>query len=58
MAIENSTREQQRQVAKLVTEQLVKDIHIDTAQDPPENLTDIRQPRALLSEEQHSNTTP
>ena len=56
--IYSATREQQRQLAKLVTEKLVKDIHIDTVPDPPKNLTDIRQPRDFLSEEQHSNTTP
>ena len=30
IAIYIATREQQQQIAKLVTEQLVKDIHIDT----------------------------
>ena len=56
--IESSTREQQRQVAKLVTERLVKYIHIDTLPEPINNPTGIRQPRAFLSEERHSNTTP
>ena len=58
IAIYIVTREQQRQVAKLVTEQLVKDIHIDTVPEPPNNSTDIRQPRDFLSAEQDSNTTP
>ena len=44
VAIESATMEQHRQVAKMVTKQLVKDIHIDTVPDPPNNLTDIRQP--------------
>ena len=49
IAIELATREQHQQVSKLVTEQLVKDIHIDTIPDPPNNPTDIRQPRYFLS---------
>ena len=56
--IECETRKQKRQVSRLVTEQLVIGIHIDTVPDPPNNLTDIRQPRAFLSAYQHSNTTP
>ena len=56
--IESVTREQQCQVAKLVTEQLVKDIHIDTVTDPPKNPIDIRQPQDFLSAEQHQNMTP
>ena len=37
IVIESATREQQRQVDKLVTEKLVKDIHIDTVPEPPKN---------------------
>ena len=57
IAIESVTREQQQQISKLVTEQLVKDIHIDIVTYPPNNATDIRQPRYFLSVERHSNTT-
>ena len=58
IVIESKTREQHQQVSKLVTEQLVKYIHIDTVPEPPKNPTNIRQPRDLLSSELHSNTTP
>ena len=58
IAIDSATRKQQQQVAKLVMNQLVNDIHIYTLPDPPKNLTDIRQPRDLLSAEQNLNTTP
>ena len=58
IAIESATREQQQQVSKVVTEQLVKDTHIDTITEPQKNPTDIRQPRAFLSGERHSNKTP
>ena len=56
--VEVTTREKQGQVAKLVTEQLVKDIHIDNVPEPLQDMTDNRQPRAFLSAEQHSNTPP
>ena len=49
IAIESATRKQQQQVAKLVTEKIVKDIHIDTVPGPPKNPNNIRQPRAFLS---------
>ena len=49
IAIESAIRKQQRQVAKLVTEQLVKYIHIDTVPGPPKNPNNIRQPRDFLS---------
>ena len=54
--IESATRDQHQQVAKLMTEQLIEDIHIDTVLDPPKNLTKIRQQQAFLSAEQHLNT--
>ena len=44
----SETWEQQQQVAKLVMGLLVKDIHIDNVPEPPQNPTDIRQPRAFL----------
>ena len=47
--IGSATREQHQQVAKLVTEQQVKDIHIDTVPDPPKHPTNIRQPLDFLS---------
>ena len=52
-SVESETRGGKLQVAKLVTEQLVKEIHIDIIPDPPKNPTDIRQPQAFLSEELH-----
>ena len=58
IAIESETREQQQQVVKLVTEQIVKDIHLDTVPEPPNSKTDVRQPQYFLSAERHSNTTP
>ena len=58
ITIESATREQQWQVAKMVTEKLVKEIHIDTVPEPPKNPTNIRQPQYFLSTERHSNTTP
>ena len=58
IVIEIETREKQRQVAKLVTDQLVKYIHIDTVPEQPNILTDIRQTQAFLSAERHSITTP
>ena len=58
IVIESATREQYRQVAKVVREKLVKDIHIDTVPELPNNQTIIRQPQAFLSAERHSNTTP
>ena len=58
IAIEIATSEQQQQVAKLVMEQLVKDIHIYNVPYPPNNTTNIRQSRAFLSAEQHLNMTP
>ena len=57
IAIDTSNSEQQQQVAKLVTEQLVKDIHIYNVPYPPNNTTNIRQSRAFLSAEQHLNMT-
>ena len=57
IAIESATREQQRQVAKLVTEKLAKDIHIDIVPEPPNNSTDTIQPQAFLSAERHLNRT-
>ena len=56
--IESATREQQQQVSKLLTEQLIKEIHIDILTEPPNNPTNIRQLRAFLSADQHLNTTP
>ena len=58
IAIESTTREQKGHVAKLVMEQIVKDIHIDNVSYPPTNLTDTRKPRSFLSAERHLNTTP
>ena len=58
IVIDSTTKEQQQQVAKLVTEQPVKDIHNNTLPEPPKNPTDTIQPRTLLSAERHSKTTP
>ena len=58
IAIYSATREQQRQVSKLVMELLVKTIHIDTVPDPPKNPTNIRQPQYFLLAEQQLNKTP
>ena len=55
ISIDIATRKQHRQLAKLVTQQLVKDIHIDTVLDPTNNLTDIRQLQDFLSEDRLSN---
>ena len=57
IAIKSTTRKQQRHLAKLVTEKLVKDIHIDTIPEPPKNPTDTSQPRAFLSAQRNLNTT-
>ena len=54
---ESATREQQKQVEKLATEKIIKHTRIYTVPEPPNNLTDIRQPQDVLSEERHSNTT-